>query len=165
MPSNTTGTNFIQEVAKADTTTGVVGTPSPSAVGQQVTFTATVSPVAPATGTPIGTVQFFDGTNPISGQVPLVQGSGSSTASFQISSLSFGQHNIRARYSGDANTYNFSEGTTTHVVTANTTTNLQLAGGTNPSVYGQALTYRAFVTAPPGQGTPTAPWTSSTAPT
>src|SRR5262245_61275222 len=46
---------------KAPTSTALTSSANPSTVGQAVTLTATVSPVAPATGTPTGTVTFRDG--------------------------------------------------------------------------------------------------------
>src|SRR5207302_607900 len=49
-----------QVVNKADTTTLVESSANPSVFGQLVTFTATVSPVAPGAGTPSGTVTFKD---------------------------------------------------------------------------------------------------------
>ena len=48
----------------ASSATAVSSSLNPSAYGQAVSFTATVTPVAPATGTPTGTVQFaIDGSN------------------------------------------------------------------------------------------------------
>jgi hypothetical protein len=48
-------------VDKGNTTTTVVTSPNPSVAGQTVALSATVNPVAPAFGTPSGTVQFRDG--------------------------------------------------------------------------------------------------------
>ncbi|KOG42393.1 hypothetical protein ADK74_16425, partial [Streptomyces decoyicus] len=45
-------------VTQASTTTTVTSAPDPSAFGQAVTVTATVSPVAPGAGTPTGSVAF-----------------------------------------------------------------------------------------------------------
>src|SRR5206468_12654809 len=52
-----TGKKFV----KASTSTTLTSSPNPSTTGQAVTLTATVSPVAPATGTPTGSVTFKDG--------------------------------------------------------------------------------------------------------
>jgi hypothetical protein len=61
--NNLTGTSQPIAVAAATSVT-LSATPNPSALGQQVTFTATVSSVNPANGTPTGTVQFvIDGAN------------------------------------------------------------------------------------------------------
>jgi probable HAF family extracellular repeat protein len=67
-----------------------------AAYGAVVTFTVTVSPVAPGTGTPTGTVTFKDG-NVVLATVNLVNG----VAVFQTSLLSKGKHKITASYSGD----------------------------------------------------------------
>src|SRR5262249_23723077 len=76
-----------------------------------VTFTATVSAVAPGAGIPTGTVQFRDssvsgGTFNIGPLVPLVNG----VATVTESNLSPGNHTITAIYSGDGN-FNPSTGT------------------------------------------------------
>jgi hypothetical protein len=49
-----------QTVNKVGTNTALTSSPNPSAVGQAVTFTATVTS-ASGGGTPIGTVTFMDG--------------------------------------------------------------------------------------------------------
>ncbi len=65
---------------------------NPSTTGQSVTFTATVTGLAP-----IGTVAFTDGGNSIGMPVALSGG----FASLTTSALSLGSHNIAASYSGD----------------------------------------------------------------
>ena len=72
------------------TTTTLNSSLNPSASGQSVTFTATVSPAA------TGNVTFFDGANPL-GTFAL---NGSSQATLTTSSLSIGAHNITAQYLG-----------------------------------------------------------------
>src|ERR1041384_8315556 len=80
-------------------TTGVASSLNPSTFGTSVTFTATVAPVAPATGTPDGTVTFtIDGTA-VRGSVALVSGH----ATYATSTLAVGNHTVRADYSGSAN--------------------------------------------------------------
>ena len=51
--------SLIETIAKANTTTAVIGPADPPIFGQAVTFTATVSTVAPGTKTPTGTVVFI----------------------------------------------------------------------------------------------------------
>ena len=63
-----------------------------------MTFTATVSPVAPATGTPTGTVTFYDGTTAIDTET--LSGG---TASYTTSTLAGGGHAISVVYGGDTN--------------------------------------------------------------
>jgi hypothetical protein len=84
-------------ITKAPTTTTVTAAPaSPSTFGQSVKFTAAVTPQAPATGTPTGSVAFaIDGT--AVGTVALTSGS----ASISTASLSAGSHTIGATYGGD----------------------------------------------------------------
>jgi hypothetical protein len=81
----------------AATSVTLSAAPNPSALGQQVTFTATVSSVDPANGTPTGTVQFIiDGAN-FGSPVTLSGG----VASVNDSVLSASTHTITATYSGD----------------------------------------------------------------
>src|SRR5437870_3592567 len=75
------------------TTTGLTSSLNPSAYGQQVTFTATVSPSSGATGT----VTFMDGASAL--RAAALDASG--VAAFSTSSL-VGIHSITAQYSGDA---------------------------------------------------------------
>ena len=84
-----------QVVNPGSTTTSLTSTPNPSNFGQTVTLSATVSPVAPATGVPTGTVTFRDGATALA-TVTLVNGS----ASLSISTLTPGSHSLTAVYSG-----------------------------------------------------------------
>ncbi len=69
-----------------------------AAVGQNVTFTATVGP---ADGIPItGSVYFYDGTNPYPLSTPTLDSTGHAT--FSATWLAVGTHSIKAVYSGDA---------------------------------------------------------------
>jgi len=86
----------VQVVNKATTTVTLGGNPNPSALGQAVTFAASVT-AAPAAGIPTGTVTFNDGGTAL-GTVPLANG----LASFTTSTLVVGSHLITASYSGDA---------------------------------------------------------------
>ena len=57
--------NFVQVVNQASSTTAVTSSVNPSVFGQSVTFTATVTPVAPGAGVIEGSVVFFDGEEEI----------------------------------------------------------------------------------------------------
>jgi hypothetical protein len=82
---------------KASTLTAVTSSLNPSVVGQNVTFTATVTSTA---GTPTGTVQFkIDGVN-VGSPVTL---NGSGAAQLTTNSLSPGPHTVAADYSGNTN--------------------------------------------------------------
>jgi autotransporter-associated beta strand protein len=95
-----TGTSmvFVQTVNLGATMTLITSSQNPATAGQSVVFTATVSPVAPATGTPTGSVTFKDGTTTL-GTATLSSGQ----ATFSTSSLVAGAHSIVAVYSGDSN--------------------------------------------------------------
>jgi hypothetical protein len=83
-------------VVQTSTKTALTSNLNPSTYGQVVTFTANVTPTS-GTGTPTGTVQFFDGTT-LLGQVALDP---TGTGTFTISSLKVGSHAITAKYLGD----------------------------------------------------------------
>src|SRR5262249_39130767 len=83
------GTLTVTPASASASNTSVVSSGDPTVYGQAVTFTATVSAVAPATGTPTGTVSFFDGTTLLS-TAPLSGG----TATLTTSALSAGSHSI-----------------------------------------------------------------------
>ena len=82
-------------VAAAPTGTTVSSSLNPSLTGNGVTFTATVT----SAGNPVtlGTVQFFEGITALSGAIAL---NGAGQAAFTTSSLTEGNHTIRADYSG-----------------------------------------------------------------
>ena len=137
-----------QTVNHADTSTSVSSNNNPSIFGQPVTFTATVSVVAPGSGSATGTVTFFDNASNI-GSGPL---DGSGHATLTTSALSAGTHNITAHYGGDGN-FNASIGSlpTQTVNQASTTT--AVTSNHNPSVFGQPVTFSATVAS--GAGIPT----------
>jgi hypothetical protein len=66
--------------------------------GIPVTFTATIADVAPGTGAPTGTVNFYDNGTLI-GTATITAG----IATIKWSSLVVGSHSIYAVYNGDAN--------------------------------------------------------------
>jgi len=90
-----TSPTVTQVVNQASTSTALSSAPNPSELGRTTVFTATVSATPPGGGTPDGSVQFFDGTNSL-GTTSLSGG----TASLSISTLTQGNHNITAVYSG-----------------------------------------------------------------
>ncbi len=93
--SASTSTAVTQVVNQAGTTTSVTSSRNPAKRRQTVTFTARVSAVAPGTGTPTGTVRFFDGGVQI-GSASLSNGS----AALSTSGLAAGSHTITAAYDG-----------------------------------------------------------------
>ncbi len=106
-------------VTKANTLTAVSSSANPSAVGEAVTFTATVtSAVAGLTGQ----VEFFDGMTSV-GKVALANGQ----AAFSSATLSAGSHVVSATYLGDGNFSTSTSATMTQVVT--TTSAGEVDGG------------------------------------
>jgi hypothetical protein len=85
-------------VNKANTAAAVSSSSNPAIFGQPVTFTATISAVAPSTGTLTGTVQFSVNGSSVGSPVSL--SSGQATYS---SSLAVGSDAITAVYGGDSN--------------------------------------------------------------
>jgi hypothetical protein len=131
-------------VAQANSATTLISTPpSPTTVGQTVTFTATVSP-ASATGT----VQFVDGGTVI-GSAPVAGGA----AVFSTAALASGNHSITAAYSGDAN-YKASISPAVTRTVNKISTSVSLATNPNPSTFASMVTLTATVS--PAQATGTA---------
>src|SRR4029077_11163836 len=115
-------------------------------------FSATVSPVAPATGVPSGTVTFLDGGSPI-GTGTLSGG----VATFATSALAVGNHTITTSYGGDGN-FNGSTGSLTGnpQVVNKTNSTTTVTSSQNPSIFGQSVIFTATVSpVAPGAGTPT----------
>jgi subtilisin-like proprotein convertase family protein len=128
-----------QVVNKANTTTGISSSgTNPVGTNVPVTFTATVSPVAPGAGTRTGTVTFFRNGSPVCSNVA-VNGSGQATCNLTFTIA--GNYNITASYSGDTN-FNASNNNASPFVQ-------QVVG---PTAAGVSLTGR--VVTPDGSGIP-----------
>jgi probable HAF family extracellular repeat protein len=95
----TTSAPLTETVSQAPTTTSLGASPNPANLGQLVTLTAMVAPVAPGAGTPTGTVTFLDGTTTLGTGVL----DGTATATLTTSTLALGIHILTASYGGDAN--------------------------------------------------------------
>jgi hypothetical protein len=98
--NNATSTSpAFSELIEPPTTTTITSNQNPSSEGTSVTFTATVAESSGSSVIPSGNVSFYDGS--------LALGAGSlntsGIATFSISSLSAGTHNISAKYAGDKN--------------------------------------------------------------
>ena len=139
---------------RASTTTALASSPGVSAFGQAITFTATVSGVAPAPGTPTGRVDFTDGATDLTpGGINLVAGQATSSTA----ALAIGTHTIAATYGGDAN-FSTSQGNDSLApqVIQQTPTSTLVSSSADPSVFGQQVTFTATVSAVfPAAGTPT----------
>lgn len=72
---------------------------NPAPTGQNVTFTARVTVVSPGSGTPAGTVDFYN-NNRLIGSGPLTVVAGVAQTTFSTSSLAVGSNPITAKYVG-----------------------------------------------------------------
>ena len=142
----------VQHQASVGVTSGV----NPSTYGQTLTLTAAVSAMAPANGTPTGTVIFYDGAMPLSAPVALANG----IATFTTSGLSVATHTITAVYSGDTY-FNGNTGAMFQTVTASQgpIVTMNPAGATTDAGLATAVTFTAAASGIPA---PTARWQVNT---
>jgi len=140
--------SLVQTIHAGASSTVLTSTPNPSNSGQSVTFTATLTAVPPATGTPTGQVTFQQG-NTVLAQAPL---NSSGVVSFSTSALAVGSDTITATYASDF-TFAASSGNTVQTVQNAFTTTTTVSSSANPSVFSQSVTFTATVTS--GGGTPT----------
>ncbi|MCL2032748.1 MAG: Ig-like domain repeat protein [Methanomassiliicoccaceae archaeon] len=137
------------EVTKANTGTSLSADPASSVFGGTVTFTATVEAAGSGSGTPTGTVEFYDGSSLIGSDVLDINGK----AVLSTAALIVGTHPITAVYGGDAE-YNTSGTVSLSYIVSEEDTATSLSSDLISSVYGQTVTFTATVTAA-GAGTPT----------
>ena len=148
--TGSTSATLTEAIRQASATTAVTSSVNPTVYGQSVTFTATVSAMPPATGTPTGTVTFYDGATAID-TATLSNGA----ASYSTSALAAGGHSITVQYSGDTSFTGSTSATLTQVVNQDGSATV-VTSSVNASVYGQSVTFTATVSAAaPGSGTPT----------
>ena len=86
-------------ITPAGSAGAVSSSANPSLTGSNVTFAATLTAVAPGSGTPTGTVQFYADSAPLGSPVALAGG----VAGLSTASLSPGTHALSAQYPGDGN--------------------------------------------------------------
>ena len=147
--NNLNGTNATESVAVsgtgtlATTSTVLAASPNPAIAGQSVLLTASVSP-AP-TGSPLGSVSFYDGAT--------LLGSGnlnsSGIATFTTSTLPVGANSLTAIYSGNASFATSSSTLYTETITSLTSTTTALTAIPNPATVGQSVALTATVTPVP----------------
>ncbi len=137
-------------VEKAATSTSLISSVNPSTFGQSVVFTATVTVIAPGTGTPTGTVHFMDGAT-LLGSHALSGG----VASFSDAKLAPGTHGITAVYVASG-AYGDSTSSVLSEVVDQANSKTRIAASPNPSTSGASVTFTATLAAvAPGKGTPT----------
>lgn len=132
-------------VPQPGSTTTVVSSLNPSFVGDSVTFTATVAPVA-ATAVPTGSVTFT-----ANGSTSVVALDGAGVATFTTATLPAGTHTITADYAGDA-MFLPSSGSVDQVVDKRVSS-LAVTSSLNPSTYGTSVTFTMTVTPSAATGT------------
>jgi len=141
-------TSLTQTVNQAvSTATAVTSSPNPSAASQQVTYTATVSPVPDG-----GTIAFSDGASGISGCAAQPVNTTTGVATCAVTYQSAGSHPITAVYSGDTNYPTSTSPTLTQTVNPINTSTALTSSGT-PSSVGQQVLYTATVSPVPDGGT------------
>jgi hypothetical protein len=146
---STSGT-LSQTVKKDGTTATVVSSANPAPIGRNVKFTATISAVAPGSGTPTGTVTFLDGATTLA-----TAKLNSGQATFATSTLAKGVHGITVTYGGNVNFTGSTSSTLSQTIRKDATTTV-VASSLNPSTSGQTVIFTATVTAnAPGSGVPT----------
>ena len=104
----------IHIVIPADTQTTIASDLNPSYFGQMVKFTATVTSLAPGSGTPSGRVEFFENGRSIGSSMLTASG----TATVFLGTLSVGSHPVTAVYQGNTNYNGSSSAILTQVVLA-----------------------------------------------
>jgi hypothetical protein len=160
-------TNFIsgagtttQIVAGTNTATTVIASPSPSAVNQQVTFTATVTPAVVGSIVPTGSVTFtysLNGGSAVNLSCKPVQpvsvgtvGTGSAavtTAQCTAPLPAAGSYTVTASYSGDAN-FGASSNSSTPLTQTVSPANLTLAVISSTAASASALQATSLVNQP-----------------
>lgn len=125
--SHTGNSNFVlQTVSQANTNTAVGSSENPSAYGQPVSFTATVTPVTLSLSTPSGSVQFYIDSS-LLGTAPVI---GGIATSISTSMLAVGPHTVTTLYSGDTN-FNGGSGALSGGQVVNSTLTITPSSGVN----------------------------------
>jgi hypothetical protein len=153
--SGSTSTPALSQVVnKAATGTTLGSSLNPSAIGQSVTFTATVTGVAGASA-PAGTVTFFDNGTSL-GAGTLSTTAGVTTATLTTGVLAIGTHPITATYGGDSDYTGSTTASALGQLVNKAATTTTVGSSQNPSVQNQAVTFTATVAATTsGSGNPT----------
>jgi PKD repeat protein len=143
--SNTTAATTVTVNQPVVSSTTTVSTSlNPSTLGDNVTFTAAVSP-----NTATGTVQFVVDGTAVGSPVTVISG----TAAYTVSTLAVGNHTVEAEYNGD--TYDLaSNGTLSPVQVVNpTSSTTTVTSSANPEILGNSVTFTAAVSPSTATGT------------
>ncbi|SNT37888.1 Ig-like domain (group 3) [Granulicella rosea] len=132
------------------TTTALTITPSTVTTGQAVSFSALITPASTATGTPSGTVTFYNGSTPIGTGTLAASG----VASFSTSALAAGNYTVTATYPGD-NIFAASTSSAVALVVNNpVATSTTLTASATTAFTGVSLTFNASVVPATGAAVP-----------
>ena len=144
--AGSTSTPVVQAVDQGATATSLGSSANPSTAGDSVTYTAVAAPVAPATGTPTGNIEFLDGATPIAdcGGASGVTVDGTGTAQCTTTYPVSGSHTITAVYLGDTN-YSTSSSTPLTQVVDPIPTSVTASASPDTTVFGQSTTITADV--------------------
>jgi hypothetical protein len=144
-PSSGTATEQVAADTRAATTTSLTASAPQATVGENVTFTATVTDSTKGGPAPTGQVAFMDGTTVLK----TVALDASGTAVYTTAFTTAGSHTITANYLGDTKTQP-SSATATEQVTADTrvATTTMLAAAPEQATTGQDVAFTATVTDP-----------------
>lgn len=135
-----TSAELTHGVDRADTSVTVTSSNDDAVAGEPLTFTADVDVVAPGSGDPGGSVQFFVDGDAIGSPVGV---NGGSAVSAPVK-LDAGAHVITADYEGDTRFAGASASLDQEVDAAATSTEVEVSP--SPSVFGQSVTVTATVT-------------------
>jgi hypothetical protein len=149
-------TNFVssqsapltQAVNKTATNITFSSSLNPSIYGNQVTFSVTVSPLPPGTGTPTGQIVIYDGTVNL-GTFTLQGG----VYNFLTSSLLPGAHAIAVQYNGDTNFQPFTSPAIQQNV-SKVPTSLNMTSNAFTAIASQVITLTAVLNPNPVPGVP-----------
>ncbi len=149
------GNNLVcQWLGKICSNTAITVVPSqvtPPGSTTPVSLSATVSS-GQSSGTPTGTVTFFNGSTQL-GNVAV--SSGMAGFSYNIASLQAGVYPITAKYSGDSNFATSTSAAETLTVGTTTTTSMGVSPGSVSAGTSGPVTFNATVAPTSGTGTPT----------
>src|SRR5271157_3274504 len=128
-----------QVVDKDPTTTALTSSPNPSAYGQAVTFTATVTPTGPYQ--PTGSVTFKNGSKTL-GSGTLNAGG---VATLTTAKIPVGANTLTSTYSGDALNGKSASAAITQTV-SQASVSMVLTSTPNPSTFGRSVKFTATLT-------------------
>ena len=136
--SSGTSSSSFPETIQSLTTTTLTSNVSSAFYGQPITLSARVAEQYPGTNTPMGSVDFYDGSNLLG--IGTLNGG---VATFSTSSLTLGNNSLTAVYVGTTSDYTSTSSAFTLTVLDITLTTL--TSNISPSTYGQSITLSAGV--------------------